>query len=75
MAFAGVHDLQAGLAPGGEQLAIGLDGAAKLRDVVAEHLAEPARLEEVALHIDDEQRTFGGHEFKRIRLGINAEGC
>ena len=40
-------------APGGEQRAVRLDRPAQLRDVVAEHLAEAARLEEIALHVDD----------------------
>ena len=33
-----------------------LDRAAQLRHVVAQHLAEAARLQEVPLHVDDQQR-------------------
>ena len=40
-------------APGREQLLVRLDGAAQLRDIVAEHFAEAARLEKIALHVDD----------------------
>ena len=43
-------------APGRQQAAVRLDGAAKLRHVVAEHFAEAAGLEEVALHVDDQKR-------------------
>jgi len=34
------------------------DRLAQLRDIIAQHLAEAARLEEVALHVDDQQRAF-----------------
>jgi len=40
-----------------------------LRHVVAEHLAEAARLEEVALHVDDEQGAALGIERERIGFG------
>jgi hypothetical protein len=33
-----------------------LDRRAQQRDVVAEQLAEAARLDEVALHVDDQER-------------------
>ena len=56
MAFARVHDGQGLGAPCRQQFPVGLDDPAQLRDVVAEHLAEAARLEEIALHVDDEQR-------------------
>ena len=56
MALARVDDQQAGGAPGRQQAAVRLDRAAQLRHVVAEHFAEAAGLEEVALHVDDEQR-------------------
>ena len=35
-------------------------------DVVAERLAEAARLEEVALHVDDDQRAVRGIELELV---------
>jgi hypothetical protein len=69
MALAGMHRQKAGGAPGRQQPAVGLDRAAQLRDVVAQHLAKAAGLEEVALHIDDEQAALGRPQFERIGLG------
>ena len=68
VSFAGVDDQHACLAPGFEQTAIRLDRAAELRDIVAEHLAETARLEEVALHVDDDQCRMRNIEFDSLRL-------
>ena len=62
-------DQQAGGAPGRQQPAVRLDRAAQLRDVVAQHLAKAAGLEEVALHVDDQQGAFGRPQFERIGLG------
>jgi len=59
--------LQPRFAPRSEQAAIRLDGAAELRDIVAEHFAEPTGFEEIALHIDDDERALGGLE-KRIHM-------
>ena len=73
MALARVHDRQAGGAPRGEQRLVRLDGAAQLRDVVAEHLAEAARLEEIALHVDDEQRGLRRDEFEGVRFGLDVQ--
>ena len=70
MAFAGVHHRQALGAPGREQLSIGLDGPAQLRHIVAEHLAEAARLEKIALHVDDQQRAGRRGELERIRFRV-----
>ena len=56
VALAGMDHQAAGFAPCGQQCRVRLDGAAQLRDVVAEHFAEPAGLEEVTLHVDDQQR-------------------
>ena len=47
------------------------DGAAQLSDVVAEALAEAAGFEEVALHVDDEQRGGRGVEGERVRARID----
>jgi len=60
---------KAGGAPGREQAAVRLDRPPQLRHVVAEHLAEAARLEEVALHVDDEQGAAPGIERERIGFG------
>ena len=54
--FARVHDRQAVRPPGGQQAPVRLDRPAQLRHIVAEHLAEAAGLEEIALHVDDQQR-------------------
>ena len=39
------------------------------RQIVAERLAEAARLQKVALHVDDDQRGMGGIEVEWERLG------
>ena len=56
MALTGVDHQAAGRAPSRQQGRVGFDRAAQLRDVVAEHFAETAGLEEVTLHVDDQQR-------------------
>ena len=66
MALAGMDDQQAGGAPRRQQPAVRLDRAAQLRDVVAQHFAEAAGLEEVALHVDDQQRATRWHEFELV---------
>src|ERR1700728_2455069 len=48
-----------------------LDRAAQLADIVAERLAEPARLEEIALHVDDQQRRGPRLQRKLVGLGID----
>jgi hypothetical protein len=70
--FAGVDDRQICLAPAFEQTAIRIDRAAELGDIVAEHFPKPARLEEVTLHVDDEERATGGLDFVGIRFGLDA---
>ena len=42
-----------GVAPRRQQSAVRLDRAAELRYVIAQHFAETAGFEEVALHVDD----------------------
>ena len=71
MALAGVQDRQTQRPPDRQQAAIGLDGAAKLRHVVAEHFAEAAGLEEVALHVDDQKRAALGRQREGIGLGCD----
>ena len=52
------------------------DRARQLRDVVAERFAEAPGFEEVALHVDDDQRRCGPVELDRLRLrGKQAGGC
>ena len=46
--------------------AIGSTAAAQQRHVVAERLAEAARLEEIALHVDDEQRRAAEVDGQRV---------
>ena len=74
MAFAGMQDGQARLAPGGQQQAIRLDCLAQLGNIVAQHLAEAAGLEEVALHVEDEQRALLGDKGEGIRLRLDLDG-
>ena len=74
MALARVDDQQPGGAPRRQQSPVRLDRAAQLRHVVAEHLAEAAGLEEIALHVDDQQRAMGGRERERVRFGGKVDG-
>ena len=53
--------------------AIGFDGGAQLRHVIAQHFAESAGLEEIALHVDDQQRACRRREFERIGFGFDSE--
>ena len=74
MALARMEGRQTGGAPGREQPAIRLDRAAELRNVVAEHFAEAPGLEEIALHVDNQQRAMGRGERERIGLGLEVYG-
>ena len=60
VSFAGMHHLPAFGAPGSEQSLIRFDGAAKQGHIVAQHFAEAARLQKIALHVDDQQRARRG---------------
>ena len=60
MALARMDDRQALAAPRREQPRFGSIVPAQLRDVVAEHLAEAAGLEKIALHVDDESAQCSG---------------
>ena len=55
-------------ARGAQQLAQAATILRQLRDVVAERLAETAGLEEVPLHVDDQERRTG--EVQRDSLGL-----
>ena len=57
MPLAGMDDQHAQFASLAEDVLARPDGSLELGDVVAERLAEAARLEEVALHVDDDERT------------------
>ena len=72
MSLAGVDDQHVGCSRSVEHGLAGRDRAAKQRDVVAERLPEAARLEEVALHVDDDQR--GARQIERDRLGLRLDG-
>ena len=69
VAFAGVDDQQAVAARRIEHARHGATGALEQRHVVAERLAEPAGLEKVALHVDDEERGLRPVEVNRRGLG------
>jgi hypothetical protein len=50
------------------------DGAAQLRDVVAEHLAKTSRLKKIALHVYDQERAVLGSERELVRIGGKVDG-
>jgi hypothetical protein len=70
VAFARVDDEQPGLARGGEHLATGRHRRAQARHVVAERGAEATGLQEVALHIDDDDSGRLEIDRQRRRLGF-----
>jgi hypothetical protein len=61
-------------APSLQKPSIGIDCAAQLRDVVAEHFAEAARLEKIALHVDDQERAMLRRERELVRFGGKVNG-
>ena len=69
--FAGVDHQQAGGARGLEHGAARRDRAAEQRHVVAERFPEAARLEEIALHVDDDERGAGQVERDRFRFSLD----
>ena len=70
MAFARVDDQYAQAARGTEHVAARPDRGLQLRHVVAERFAEAARLQEIALHVDDNQSGFVEIDGERRRLGF-----
>ena len=70
--FAGVDDEHSGGSGGLEDAPRRLNGTSQQRDVVAERLAESTRIDEVALHVDDQQRGGPRVEIKLVRLSGNA---
>ena len=69
--FARVDDQQSGGARGLEHRSARRDRAAEQRHVVAERFPEAARLEEVALHVDDDERGAGQVERDRFRFSLD----
>jgi hypothetical protein len=70
-----MHHCPAALAPGGEQGGDRRDGRVQQGDIVAERGAEAARLDEIALHVDDhEGGRFGGEAVVERRCGDAEQG-
>ena len=70
MPLAGVNDQHPGAARRVKHLPAWLDGGLQARDVIAERLAKAARLQEIALHVDDNQRSPVEIDGKRRGLGL-----
>ena len=73
MALARVDHGQPGAAEHVEHATGRRDRAPERRDVVAEHLAESAALDEIPLHVDDEQRGLRGVERELVGLGVDGQ--
>ncbi len=56
MAFLGMNDGEAGFAERSEQPRHGFHGRLEMMHFVTERRAKPARLDEIALHVDDHER-------------------
>src|SRR3974390_271206 len=72
MSLAGMHHQKAEIARG---IQYGCDRphrALKLRDVIAERLPEAARIDEIALHVDDEKRRRRPVQIDRF--GLRGDG-
>lgn len=54
-----------------EKCAAGWNGGRKAADVIAEWLANPPRLQKIALHIDDKQRRAFAGECDRGGFGVD----
>ena len=74
MALPRVEDRKTGGAPRRQQPLVRFDGAAQLRNVVAEHFAKAAGLQKIALHVDDQERAMLGSERESIRIGREVYG-
>ena len=70
--LAGVDHQHAGRPRRRQRGGAGHDRGLQQRDVVAERLAEAARLEEVPLHVDDDERGAADLERDRTRLGVQS---
>ena len=71
--FARVDDRPAARAPQLQQHARRLDDRCEQRHVVAERGAESARLDEVALHVDHDQRGAAGRQLEGERSRVDGE--
>jgi hypothetical protein len=69
--LARVDHQHAGAPRGVEHALAGRDDGLQRRDIVAERFAEAARLHEIALHVDDEERRRVRLEGELVRLGRN----
>ena len=74
MALARVDDGEAGVTGRAQQRTQGRNDPAQLGDVVAERLAEAAGLEEIALHVDDDEGALGRIDGDRARLCVDSRG-
>ena len=70
VAFAGVNDQHPDAPRRLEDILAGTDGGLQPGDVVAESRAEAARLEEIALHVDDHQRRLVEIDRQRFGFGL-----
>jgi hypothetical protein len=68
MPFSGVNDEHIGSACGREDIRARSDGGLETRNVVAERGTEAAGLQEIALHINDDERRSIGIDGNRRRL-------
>ena len=71
VSFPSVQHHQARTSPSGEQLLVRLNGAAQLRDIIAEHFTKPTGLQEIPLHVDDQQGALRWEELEGIGLGVD----
>jgi hypothetical protein len=69
MAFAGVDHQHVSGAGGGEHGLAGGDGGGEERDVIAEAFPEAAGLQEIPLHVDDEERAARRGEGEGVGFG------
>ena len=70
MAFAGMDDQEAKVPRGGEHRLTRRDGGLQPRHVIAQRGSKPAGLEEIALHVDDDERCAVELDGQRCRLGF-----
>jgi hypothetical protein len=70
MALPSIERRKTGGSPGRQQPTVRFDCPAQLRYVVAEHFAKAARLEKVALHVDDQERAVPGGEREGIGISL-----
>ena len=74
MALPCMESGKTGGAPSRQQPAIGFDGPAQLRNVVAEHFPKAARLEKISLHVDNQERAMLGTERESVWFGRKVYG-